>query len=71
VFAGLPAVDGRQQGGPATHILTVSHSTAAAPAVTRALVAGGADVVSISESRHSLDEVYLKPLDEDDEVRGG
>ncbi len=33
---------------------------AAAPAVTRALVAAGADVLSITESRHTLEDVYLQ-----------
>jgi ABC-2 type transport system ATP-binding protein len=33
--------------------------------VTRALVAAGADVVSISESRHSLEDVYLQLVDDD------
>jgi ABC-2 type transport system ATP-binding protein len=28
--------------------------------VTRALVAAGADVLSIAESRHSLEDVYLQ-----------
>ncbi len=54
VFPGLPAVDGWRQDGPATYVLAVSDSAAAAPAATRALVAAGADVLSISESHHSL-----------------
>ena len=41
----------------------------AAPAVTRALVEAGADVLSIGESRHSLEDVYLEMIDEDAEVR--
>ncbi len=69
VFAGLPAVDGWHQDGPATYILTVSESAVAAPAVTRALVAAGADVLSISESHHSLEDVYLELIDEDEEAR--
>ena len=68
VFAGLPAVDGWRQDGSATYVLTVSDTTAAAPAVTRALVAAGADVLSISESHHSLEDVYLELIDEDEEV---
>ncbi len=65
VFAGLPAVDGWHSGGPATYVLAVSDSAVAAPAVTRALVAAGADVLSISESHHSLEDVYLQLIDED------
>jgi ABC-2 type transport system ATP-binding protein len=68
VFAGLPAVEGWRQDGPATYALTVSGSDAAAPAVTRALVATGADVLSIGEAQHSLEDVYLQLVDEDVEV---
>jgi ABC-2 type transport system ATP-binding protein len=46
----------------------VSDTTVAAPAVTRALVAAGADVLSISESHHSLEDVYLELIDQHDEV---
>jgi ABC-2 type transport system ATP-binding protein len=68
VFAGLPAVAGWEQDGPATYVLAVSEPAVAAPAVTRALVAAGADVLSISESRHSLEDVYLELIDEDTEA---
>ena len=51
VFAGLPAVDGWRQDGPASYVLAVSDPAVAAPAVTRALVAAGADVLSIAESQ--------------------
>lgn len=66
VFGGLPAVDGWCQDGPVGYVLTVSDAAAAAPAVTRALVKAGADVLSISESHHSLEDVYLE-LVEDNE----
>ena len=39
----------------------------AAPAVTRALVAAGADVLSIGESQHTLEDVYLELIDQDNE----
>jgi hypothetical protein len=39
----------------------------AAPAITRALVAGGADVLGIGQSQHSLEDVYLELIDEDAE----
>ena len=68
VFAGLPAVDGWRQDGPAAYVLAVSESAVAAPAVTRALVAAGADVLSISESYHSLEDVYLELIDQDNEA---
>jgi ABC-2 type transport system ATP-binding protein len=68
VFAGLPAVDGWQQDGQAGYVLTVSDAAVAGPAATRALVADGADVLSISESRHSLEDVYLELIDQDREA---
>jgi ABC-2 type transport system ATP-binding protein len=68
VFAGLPAVDGWHQDGPAGYVLAVSDPAAAAPAATRALVAAGADVLSISESRHSLEDVYLELIGQDQEA---
>ena len=37
----------------------------AAPAVTRALVAAGADVLSIAQSRHTLEDVYLELVGDD------
>jgi hypothetical protein len=70
VFAGLPAVDGWRQDGPATYVLSVSEQAVAAPAATRALVAAGAEVLSISQSRHSLEDVYLELIDQDNEAAG-
>jgi ABC-2 type transport system ATP-binding protein len=64
VFGGLPAVQGwkaaGQGGGPAGYVLTVTDPALAAPAATRALVAAGADVLSIARSRHTLADVYLE-----------
>jgi ABC-2 type transport system ATP-binding protein len=71
VLAGLPAVDGWRQDGPATYVLAVSDPTVAAPAVTRALVKAGAEVLSISESHHSLEDVYLELIDQDNEAGQG
>jgi ABC-2 type transport system ATP-binding protein len=71
VFAGLPAVDSWRQDGPATYMLAVSEHAVAAPAATRALVAAGADVLSISQSHHSLEDVYLELVDQDEEAGQG
>jgi len=71
VFAGLPAVDGWHQDGLATYVLAVSDQAVAAPAATRALVAAGADVLSVSESHHSLEDVYLELIDQDQEASQG
>ncbi len=69
VFGGLPAVDelARRTARPPTSSPS-SDPDVAAPAVTRALVAAGADVLSIGESRHSLEDVYLELIDEDVEA---
>jgi ABC-2 type transport system ATP-binding protein len=68
VFSGLPAVQSWRQDGPAACVLTVTDPAVAAPAVTRALVAAGADVLSIAESQHSLEDVYLELIGEDVEA---
>ena len=68
VFGGLPAVDGWRQDGPGGYVVAVSDPSVAAPAVTRALVTAGADVLSIGESQHSLEDVYLELIDEDVEA---
>jgi ABC-2 type transport system ATP-binding protein len=68
VFGGLAAVNGWHQDDPSTYALAVSDAAVAAPAVTRSLVAAGADVLSISESRHSLEDVYLELIDEEKET---
>ena len=68
VFDGLPGVDGWHEDGSGTYVLGVSDPVIAGPAVTRALVAAGADVLSIGESVHSLEDVYLDLIDEDVEA---
>ncbi|MGO8687263.1 MAG: ATP-binding cassette domain-containing protein [Candidatus Dormibacteria bacterium] len=68
VFAASAGVESWRSDDLAHYLLTVSDPRVAAPAVTRALVAAGADVVSIAESRHSLEDVYLELIDEDPEA---
>ena len=65
VFGGLAAVEGWRPDGQAGYVLTVSDQRVAAPGVTRALVAAEAEVLSIGESRHTLEDVYLELIDED------
>jgi len=55
-----PAQQAPQGGGHAAYTLAVNDPAKAAPAVTRALVAAGADVLQIAEQRASLEEVYLQ-----------
>jgi ABC-2 type transport system ATP-binding protein len=68
VFAGLPAVEEWRQEAAAEYRLAASDAAIAAPAVTRALVAAGADVLSIAESRHSLEDVYLELIGEPEQA---
>ncbi|PYI69729.1 multidrug ABC transporter ATP-binding protein [Arthrobacter livingstonensis] len=70
MFADLAGVDGWCQNGPATYVLAVSDVRAVAPAATRALVAAGADVLSINQSQHSLADVYLEIIDPNQTGRG-
>jgi ABC-2 type transport system ATP-binding protein len=69
VFATVPGFAGWNPDGADGYELTVSDPRAAAPELTRALVAAGADVLSISERRHSLEDVYLELIDEDVEAK--
>jgi len=67
VFGGLPAVEGWRLDGSGEYVISVSDTEVAGPAITRALVAAGADVVTISQSYHSLEDVYLQLIDADQE----
>ena len=68
VFGGLPAVDSWRHDESGAYVLSVSDPAAAAPSLTRALVAAGADVLSIAEQRQTLEDVYLELIGEDVEA---
>jgi ABC-2 type transport system ATP-binding protein len=70
VFDGLPGVTGWQSSDTSRYELTVSDARLAAPAVARALVAAGADILSLAEEQHSLEDVYLELIDDDVEANG-
>ncbi len=70
LFTGIPGVDGWRSDGPGSYVLSVPDPRRVAPEVTRGLVAAGADVVSIGEAKHSLEDVYLELVNEDVEARG-
>ncbi len=59
VFTAVPGVEGWRF-ADGEYQLTVSDAAVAAPAVNRALVSADADVLSLGESRHSLQDVYLE-----------
>jgi len=67
VFA-VPGVESWRAEDAAAYVLSVSDARLAAPEVTRALVAAGADLLSLSEDRHSLEDVYLELVDRDVEA---
>jgi ABC-2 type transport system ATP-binding protein len=67
VFA-VAGVESWRPRDPSFYELTVSDPRTAAPQVTRALVAAGADVLSLGEARHSLEDVYLELIGDDVEA---
>jgi ABC-2 type transport system ATP-binding protein len=69
VFTGLPDVESWVQEPSGAYLLAVSDPDAAAPGVARALVNAGADMLSMAEARHSLEDVYLELVDEDVEAK--
>jgi ABC-2 type transport system ATP-binding protein len=68
VFNRTAGVESWRSDSAAVYVLNVTNPRTAAPGVTRALVAAGADVVSVTESRHSLEDVYLQLVAEDPEA---
>ena len=68
VLGAVPEVEGWEQ-TPSGYTLTVSDPDRAAPALARALIAANADILSLAESHHSLEEIYLELIDEDVEAR--
>jgi ABC-2 type transport system ATP-binding protein len=69
LFRDIAAVETWRAEDRASYVLSVSDPQVAAPEVTRALVGVGADVLSIAEAQHSLEDVYLELIDEDVEAR--
>jgi len=68
VFGTVDQVEGWEQ-TPAGYTLTASDPDLAAPDLARALMRAGADILSLAESRHSLEDVYLELIDEDVEAK--
>ena len=68
VFNSAKGLESWQTEGESSYVLSVADPRNIAPHVIRALVEAGADVVSITESRHSLEDVYLQLIDEDPEA---
>jgi ABC-2 type transport system ATP-binding protein len=68
LFTNIKGVEGWHADGPGSYVLSVSDPMVAAPEVVRGLVHAGADVLSIGETRHSLEDVYLELIAEDVEA---
>ncbi len=71
LFGRLPGVEAWHQDPSGAYLLSVSDPAVAAPAATRALVSAGADVLSITEAKHSLADVYLELIDREQEAHPG
>ena len=69
MLSGLAGVDSWQQSADGTYVLTVTDPALAAPAAARALVAADADLLSLSPSQHSLEDVYRQLIDTDVEAQ--
>jgi len=68
VFRAVPEIEGWEQ-TPSGYTMTVSDPDLAAPALARALVRAHADILSLAESHHSLEDVYLELIDQDVEAK--
>lgn len=69
LFAAVPSVGPWSVRDSATYEVNTRDPRTSAPLLVRALVDSGADVISIGESKHSLQDVYLQLVDEDVEAR--
>jgi ABC-2 type transport system ATP-binding protein len=68
LFGHLAGVKRWQAQDATAYMLDVTDPVSVAPVVSRAIVESGADLVSIGEARHSLEDVYLELVDEDVEA---
>jgi ABC-2 type transport system ATP-binding protein len=65
IFAHLSAVENWRSEEPGSYVLSILDPKVAAPEVARSLVGAGADVLSITEAQHSLEDVYLELINDD------
>jgi ABC-2 type transport system ATP-binding protein len=68
VFGGLEGVE-EWRGNGDGYELGVSDARLVAPELARALVAAGADILSLTEERHTLQDVYLELVSDDVEAK--
>ncbi len=68
LFTSIKGLESWREDGPGSYVLTVSEPRKVAPQVVRGLVNAGADVLTIGETQHSLEDVYLELIAEDVEA---
>jgi ABC-2 type transport system ATP-binding protein len=68
LFTSIKGVESWRAEAPGSYVLAVSEPKAVAPEVVRCLVHAGADVLTIGETQHSLEDVYLELIAEDVEA---
>lgn len=67
IFGALPGVESWRTGDDG-YVLAVADPEQAAPAAARAVIEAGADLLALTPSRHSLEDVYLQLIDTDVEA---
>jgi ABC-2 type transport system ATP-binding protein len=68
VFGGLPGCESWRRAEDGTYVLAVTDADVAAPAAARAVLAAGGDLLALTPTRHSLEDVYLQMIDTDVEA---
>jgi len=68
VFGGIDGLRDWTGDGRGGYVLNAADPNAVAPAVARAVVGAGADLLHMGEVRHTLEDVYLELIDQDMEV---
>jgi len=68
VLGHLQGADGWRLADDGKYVLSVTDMDTAAPEAARAVVAAGADLLSLSPSQHSLEDVYFQLIDSDVEA---
>jgi ABC-2 type transport system ATP-binding protein len=71
VLGALPGVESWHAADeqPGVYVLAVADPDQTAPAAARAVVEAGADLLTLTPSRHSLEDVYLQLIDTDVEAQ--
>jgi ABC-2 type transport system ATP-binding protein len=68
LFGSLAGTNGWSSAGPTAYRVNAGDPSAVAPQLAKAIVASGAGLQHLSETTHSLEDVYLQLVSEDVEV---